>query len=467
MLGGGEGGQQFHAYLNHTMGRHHNHFDALSFGLFAHGRELAPDIGYTHTNYRTHWSSTTMAHNTVVVDGRNSRYDSLHTGHRLREFAVCSGFQVTAADAVSAYPDTVERYRRTLAMVGEDAANGYLLDVFEVDGGRQHDWLLLGNLDEDTSAQVEGAALQPFTGTLLNDGIAFVKPRDSAAPNPDGYGFGFWTEVQAGRVSGETVTLTTRPDATANRGLRTILAPGPAAVVHLGRVPSIRRADEQNGALDRYQAPAFCVRRVGDALRSRFVAVHEPLAGEPRVAGLRTVVEERVLLVEVLHAGGLDLFVQALEDGAAASFDTPAGTLAFEGNYGLVRLGADRRPVAAHVIGGRMQLGTVDLSAPSWSGTVVRTSRADGDRTRGWIEVSERIETDRHGALVVTFPDGTMRAFNGVGCEAVDGGTRLLVREDPGFEVDADRIRLVSYPQREIAGTMLHYRLTGTASWAK
>jgi len=466
VLGGGEGDQQFHGYLNHTMGRHHKHYDALSIGLYANGRELVPDIGYTHTNYRTHWATTTMAHNTVVVDGRNRRYDVDHTGHRLREFAVVDGFQITAVDANSAYPDRTQRYRRTLAMLGHDATDAYLLDVFEVAGGQQHDWLMLGCLDEDMSAQVDGATLKPFAGTLLNNGVAFAKPRDSAVPNPDGYGFGFWSNLQAGAVAGETVILATHPKAAPSHGLRTILSPGPGSTVYLGDVPSIRRADEQNSALDQYQAPAFCIRRQGNELQSRFVAVHEPLAGEPRVHGLRTEVQDDVMLVEVTHADGVDLYVQALNDDAAATFATPAGELRFEGNYGLVRR-RDGRSVAAHLIGRRLTIGEVDLSAQAWAGTVTATSREDGEGSRGWIQVAERIETDRHGALILEFPDGTMRAFNAVEREPVDGGTRLRVREDTGFEVEADRVRLVSYPQREIAGTGLRYRLAEMASWPR
>lgn len=466
VLGGGEGEQQIHAYLNHTMGRHHKHYDALSFGLYAHGRELAPDIGYTHTNYRMHWSNTTMAHNTVVVDGTYSRYDRDHTGHRLREFAVCDGFQVTAADALTAYPEQAGRYRRTLAMVGHDAADAYLLDVFEVDGGHQHDWLLLGNLDEVTTATVDGAALQPYAGTLLNDGVAFSKPRDSAVPNPDGFAFGFWTQLQSGAVSGDTVALTTRPVAAPDHGLRTILAPGAGATVYLGQVPSIRRADEQNARLDQFQAPAFCVRRQGAGLRSCFVAVHEPLAGPPRVRAVRTAVADGVLLVEVDHAAGTDFYLQALDDSAAATFATSAGTLQFEGDYGLVRVAAGQC-VAAHLVGRRLRVGPVELTAAGWSGAVTGTSREDGDGTRGWLEVPERIGTAAHGALLLTFPDGTMRAFNVVERRAVDGGTRLLVREDTGFEIDRDRVRLVSYPQREIPGTALRYRLAGTASWPR
>ncbi|MBM3501814.1 MAG: hypothetical protein FJX74_24430, partial [Armatimonadetes bacterium] len=153
VLGGGTGDDQLHCWLNYTMGLHHKHRDALSIGLWAYGYELLSDLGYTWTNYRMHWSVTTMAHNTVVVNGVDSGLDRLHAGHRLLAYAGNgAGFHLAAAESDTAYPQVTSRYRRTLAVIGADSREAYVIDVFEVQGGEQHDWLLHGCRDADSVA---------------------------------------------------------------------------------------------------------------------------------------------------------------------------------------------------------------------------------------------------------------------------------------------------------------------------
>ncbi|MBM3501020.1 MAG: hypothetical protein FJX74_20395, partial [Armatimonadetes bacterium] len=182
VLGGGAGDDQLHCWLNYTMGTHHKHHDALSLGLWAHGHELFSDIGYTWTNYRQHWSVTTMSHNTVVVNGVDSGLDRWHAGHRLLAYASDSrGFHLAAAESETAYPQVTSRYRRTLAMIGTDSRDAYLVDIFEVYGGTQHDWLLHGCRDADSVATTPGLTLEAYHGTLMNDGLAFQPPQSLEA----------------------------------------------------------------------------------------------------------------------------------------------------------------------------------------------------------------------------------------------------------------------------------------------
>ncbi|MCC7494544.1 MAG: heparinase II/III family protein [Fimbriimonadaceae bacterium] len=462
VLGGGAGQQQVHAYLNHTMGRYHKHHDALSIGLFANGRELAPDIGYTWTNYRLHWPTLTHSHNTVVVDGLNSALDREHTGHRLREFAVADGFQVSSVDALSAYPQRVSRYRRTLAMVGHDSSDCYFVDVFEVAGGQQHDWLLLGSVDEDSTPTVAGATLTPYGGTLLNAGLSFTRPRDFGSPNPDGHAFGFWEHLQRGELGGPTVTLATTLVANPAVGLRSVLAPGSGATVYLGRVPSVRRAQETNGLLDRDLAPAFCVRRSGAGLASRFVAVHEPLRPGPAL-DLQVSERDGVLLLRIARGRQVDWYMQSLTDGAKATFATPAGPLEFAGDFALVRQEDDGWQ-AATLVGERLRHGLVDLRAEARTGAVLAVGREPLPGSRSWLEVAGPAAAPGT-TLMLTFADGSLRPFNIAAREPRDGRTRYRLVEDLGFEVTADQTRLTSYPQRTIPGSALTCRVAGLAHW--
>ncbi len=425
VMGGGAGSHQLHAYLNYTKGVHHKQLDALSIGLFAFGKELFPDIGYTWTNYRLHWPTRMMSHNTVVVNGIDCKRDRWHTAYRLRDF-VTNGkdFHYTRVDA-DAYPGVTSRYRRTLAVVGEDNRDCYLIDIFEVQGGRQHDYLLLGSVDEDSTATIGGAELQPYDGTLLNEGIAFQLPEDFRTPNPDGHAFGFYTDLHAGKVNESTVTLDTRLDATPTIGTRTIIAPGTDTTVYLGKVPSIRRARETNGDLDRDKAPAWCIRRKGDELSSTFVAVHEPVSGEPKLRSL-TVEQDGDSLPVRIDRGehGVDRFTTGAQ-------------------IQLVRHNGDRITIA-----------------PGWAGEVRDYRREEGDDFRGWFDVAESVNAKSAGTLFIHFADNTQRAFNLMRGEKIASGTRLYVREDPGFDIEGDKVKLTDYPQREIDGAALRYSLS-------
>ncbi|MCK5802877.1 MAG: heparinase II/III family protein, partial [Lentisphaeria bacterium] len=425
VMGGGAGEHQLHAYLNYTKGIGHKQLDALSIGLFAFGKELFPDIGYTWSNYHVHWTNRMMSHNTVVVNGVDCGYDAKHTAYRLREFATNGkDFHYSSVDA-DTYPGVASRYRRTLVVVGEDSRDCYLIDIFEVRGGHQHDYLLLGSVDEDSTATVDGVDLKHFDGTLLNEGVKFQLPKDYRTPNPAGHAFGFFTDLQAGDVTGATVTLDMRLDATPTIGTRTIIAPGPNTTIYLGRVPSVRRARESNGLLDRDKAPAWCIRRQGDELRSTFVAIHEPVKGEPK---LRSLTVER--------------------DGDSLQLRIDRGAH-----------GTDRFAIGPKIQLTRQSGRTITI-ALGWSGTVHRHGREEGDGFRGWFDIAESVNTDHAGILLIHFADNTQRAFNLVRGERTMTGTRLYVREDPGFDVKEGKVTLTSCPQRVIDGAALRYSLS-------
>ena len=67
------------------------------------------------------------------------------------------------------------------------------------------------------------------------------------------------------------------------------------------------------------------------------------------------------------------------------------------------------------------------------------------------------------GALLIEFADRTVRGFNVVRIEPRADGTRLHVREDPGFDIDGEHINLTSSPQRTIQGAALRYDLPALA----
>jgi len=116
-------------------GDSHGHPDKLNIVLYALEKELLVDsgrIGYGVPEYKT-WCRTTVAHNTVVVDGQNQQPA---TG-RLLYFAQSNDFSACFADCNCAYPGyTIKRF-----LVLFDTA---MVDVFVVSGKekKQMDWII-------------------------------------------------------------------------------------------------------------------------------------------------------------------------------------------------------------------------------------------------------------------------------------------------------------------------------------
>lgn len=462
VLGCGDKDNQIHTYLNFSSGEAHKHYDALSIGLFTFGKELLPDIGYTHTKYRP-WSICTVAHNTVVVNGRDSSIDKAFIGNKLRSFfADPGGFQVAEAESDSAYPGITSRYRRTLLLVGISARDAYIVDIFQVFGGDQHDWVLHGSDDEDSIANVKGAELTAYTGTLLNAGVVFKPPvAESSDIGPYG-GYGFIHTLMSG-TAGSQLSVEFRLAANTRIGTRTIMDIEPGTTVFLGQAPSIRNAKESDSSLAKFNSPFFCARRTGSNLRSTFVAIHEPLNGDTKIVSV-TVDRQKAGLVITINRGpeGTDIVFSAFDD----SMELNTKDLAFSGRFGLARA-REGKASLLWMIGGtylRANSETITGQKPEWQGRVKGVLRQRSGNAGGAFDVSDNIQLPEMSSLrclKITHADGSTQAYTLVRVEHLLDGFRLYVREDPGFEIDDvnKTTRLVCYPQRTIAGNDNEYEL--------
>ena len=105
----------------------HGHFDKLNLLIFANGREWMPDTGrltYSHKVYKT-WVKTTVAHNTVTINGRNQAA----TAGELVFFQQEEDFAAAGVTCDTAYPGV--RLTRRVMLTRE-----FLVDVFEVAADR-------------------------------------------------------------------------------------------------------------------------------------------------------------------------------------------------------------------------------------------------------------------------------------------------------------------------------------------
>jgi hypothetical protein len=380
----------------------HQHYDNLALILCAGGRELLSDLGYSHTRYRP-WTTLTAAHNTVVIDGTNQAQGSIDkpTDGTLRWFSARNPrVQALSVDGVRGYPGAASVYRRTLFVIDAGDGNRYAVDVFEVEGGRVHDYFLHGDCDTPATA-VAAAPLQPIE-TLLPPGMAWKLPahENDYRPFREPWGaYGFLRKLRAADTSTGALAVTFQP------GLRVTLLPESGSRLVLGENPSIRHADEDDAKLEEFMRPFLMLRHHAVAGRSVFAVVLEPLATTPFVTaaertadGIRIRIGKREHLISLRERPSV-LF----EDREVWSLGTRhEGRLAGVESDALIL--ADPPP------------------SPPAAGDVVRVTTADS-----W-----------------TYPFTI----------AVVEETRLRVVEGPGLTYDAAArsLNLTAFPQRQHAG---------------
>jgi len=159
-------------YYGHAGGGH-GHRDRLNIEMFALGMPMLPDMGYpAHwLSKNTYWTSNTISHYAVLVDQAGQK--TTFPGH-LNTLAASPFVQLMDASADEvAYPGITSLYRRTTALVDISAEASYLLDIYRVEGGRQHDWSFHGPpLPQFSVAGGEPGPVQQ-TGTLAGEDVAF------------------------------------------------------------------------------------------------------------------------------------------------------------------------------------------------------------------------------------------------------------------------------------------------------
>ncbi|MDE2886617.1 MAG: heparinase II/III family protein [Gemmatimonadota bacterium] len=466
-LGLGEKTRQTQVHLHFSEGGHgHDHADMLNVMLHAFGEELLSDLGYTHTRYRP-WTVSTLAHNTVVVDGQE-QYTRGNRGPSrggLLAYETTNGtVQWMEASGERAYPGLAREYRRMVMLANAGDGNSYALDIFRVRGGARHDWTLHGSADRDGWISLD-VPLEP-AGRHLLDGVAVRLPEfegDRGDAEGLNIAYGFVQNVSRAWVEhGVSLSLGL---AGSRSGLRCHLPGLSEADVFVGDAPSVRRTDENEDELDRFRMPVFLARRQGRAPHSSvFAAVHEPFDPHPFIESVRQVyADDRTIAIEVRHEGYTDHIVHR-----PVWNDEPleVGNLSMKGEFGFARE-RDGALVFAGLWGG---------DELRWKDTVVACGcsydlevagvlrKADGDPLDGLVAIGGIVDTTgvEGSTAIVRFGDGST-----MGCEVERvihdaRGVTLATAQDPGFSIESGGMRHHYFPLRSIPGPV-SCRIRGSA----
>ena len=455
-LGRGDGANQMQAHLHFSGAYGHAHADLLSITLFSHGQERLSDLGYTWTHQRQ-WASSTLSHSTVVVNGEDQARGNENNpsdGNLLLFVPGNSGFQAVAAQGNRAYPGVVQDYIRLLVMIGVSEQDAYVVDVFRVEGGSQHDFVLVGDANNDGSTETD-LDRTACGETLLPPDVKVVLPSGETVPGyAEGHNFvyAYVRDVSRAQIDGpwEVIfTSTGEPEG----GVRVHGVSELDGELLFGSMPSVRRAEESEARLDDVTMPALIHRRQGKDLSSTFVNVLEPFGQAPFLRS-----------VERLRTGfdGVALKIVGV-DYTDYLFCNPngrriaVGDALLDGRIGFVR---ERDGVVERMtlVGGSLlQKGNARLTGRGiFRGAIREVLRKEtGSDVNGLVVEGNVPDGDRITGSTVVVEDGAGFTL-GIGLAEVvnrDGRTVLVLADDPGFEIDPDGTsRHVYFPRRTWVG---------------
>ena len=255
----------------------HHHYDKLSINFYALGDEILAERGYTYTMLRA-FTTGTVSHNAVVID-RQSQPRTRGTDVKdlilnLKQANHSSPVQFCQAWGDDIYKQTADSgmYRRSTAMVSVDDKNTYLVDIFKVKGGSQHDYFLHGSCNNEMSIETS-ISVKPAKGTLQSL---------SDSPPIDSYSSAEPIElVSIGRSDDGNFQTTfnyTDPDCTTKKLKVHFEMDYPVDVI-TGKASTIRKAKEQDKNLPKSMTAALCVR--SRSIQTTFAAVMEPYDCKP------------------------------------------------------------------------------------------------------------------------------------------------------------------------------------------
>ncbi|HEX3134346.1 MAG TPA: heparinase II/III family protein [Planctomycetota bacterium] len=501
-LGAGNGPDQTQVCISFNDYANHCHADVLGLTLFAHGQELIANSRYVRSAGRG-FNNSTLGHSTVVIDRADQRRGSKQTtgneGHLFTGGSLVAykpgtaGIAFASIDGSAAYLEVAQRYQRIVVLNTMDERHPYVLDVFVVEGGSCHDYVLHG-----APTQTHAARQEPAGSALAGDHPLLIAGETWRDPQRMEDAFPVYGMIQqvTRSVAPRTWTMTAG-DVGRSAQLRYHGVAGGDGDILLGRSPVLGEsvAHDQRAAdvppYARSLRPTMVVRRQGNAgLRSVFAGVIEPLMGtSDGITAVSAVPvagdDPEALAVRVLFTDGrADTLVLNLDDalvhgcrGTTTTVATADGQYLLQGRLGIERASPTRasRAVAigAELFRCRMQ----ELSRPQASvrGALTGACRratgstvdalvtdellpADGSLSGRWLTLrfgAYHVIPDARGTLPqgVAEQTGITQQFEIDRIERVPGGSRIITRGDHGLRVTAADTTEVMRPQRTFVGT--------------
>jgi hypothetical protein len=429
VLGAARGEDQFQVHMGYAGWHGHNHYGNLGLILFAHGREMISDIGYTHTRART-WTMTTAAHNTVVVDGKSQKQKTNSSRAGLGDLVMLQtdnpDFQVVEVKASDVYPDMVTDYRRTLMSV-KSAQTRYVVDLFQVAGGSVHDWILHGSADEEQELELEtvdGNSLpMKCQATLVPEGVAFEELKEQGSYGliwKDHWAYGHFKDLEYVKTS---VPLRVNFRYKDSLGLQTWIPARTERTIYKTRSWAVRGANEDQGVLDDHLRVGVVVR--SEAEKSMFVAVHVPYKGAPGVTSVSDLSNgDSVRILKISHEAGFDYIVYS-HDESTKRVSIEGKPFVVKGKVTLIQNAGARRKVQS----------------------IEKHQFRLKDFSEHYLEVDHSAAIKSGQTAIIQHGDGHTTAFRIDSVVVNDSRIRLFTAEPVPFKVPSDGVlEMTTFP---------------------
>ena len=299
VLKSGAGEREHALWIDYDAGGYHSHTDGLNIGLFAFGLDLLPDFGYPPVQFggweskRSRWYSSTAAHNTVLVNGK----DQINLAGQYLEK---KGFEGQPAGSTSLWSDgklikavraevpgayNIQKYQRTVAMVEVSAEDFYVLDIFRVRGGKDH-----ARMTYSTFSTITAGELNLVPGDTIGLNAMLRNFRTDKSP-PSGWSADWKIEDRyKSSLAGDDIHLR----------LTDLTEGANASVAEAWITPGITSTEVE-------WIPSMVTRRTGvdTLLASDFVSILQPYRSEPFITSCkRLIVNEGIIAVEIHLADG-------------------------------------------------------------------------------------------------------------------------------------------------------------------
>lgn len=443
VLARGRGFNRMQAHLHLCFLNGHGHADSLNLIIFAKGKELLPDYGYTHTVLRA-WATCTLGHNTLLIDEKcqHLRNDKHSFGSLLLYDVSEPEIQVVEGCGERSYNliiKDLEMYRRKLVMVGVSEKDAYIVDIFRVKGGSLHDWVAHGSADEDQDVACS-LNLKPRPGTLRGPDTKYSdtrKEQDIVLEDRDS-DYGLVDNLRSA-VTSDTWTLDWRCKDGSGVGLRVTMLGGPEREVIVGQAPSVRAIKEENRLADLYKSSILVVRERGRETVN--VAVWEPYKGQPFIDGVEPLhVDDEGLAI------GLKVKIGRRVDYILSTADEPPFKLrTFYGDEESIKM-RGRLAVISKVEGKTRFIYLLDCvmveeggyvveGKGCISGTITAVNRLDGEFSFRTCTILPTDGSLNGRTIIVRHGDGSTHGYTIRNVKRDGEESVIYVKEDPGFEI--------------------------------
>jgi len=409
----------------------HYHMDTLGITLFAGGREILSDIGYTHTKYR-YWTVCSASHNLVVVDGKDQTIEPNRGKGNIRYFDIDNPkVQITDVDGSAA--NNQKEYRRISFLIRRADGMYYAADFFNASGGKVYDYFLHGDADAEGNLQFTDSSGKILAGksTLTAEITDWAPPKseaDFSRTSETWYAYGFLRNTGLLNTTGEknSVTGTFLPDNGASP-LYIHIPLSPETEIFYGKNPSVRQAGKLDNSKLEDHFRKFLLIRKRENIRGKsgqgvsFTAIIEP--AEKTSAVIRTV-QTQPNLIEVHFKDSVDYLFHAL--------DVPAERqgAVFSGSYGYVSV-KDGKVSGYHIVHGALR--APGLNIDTGKGSIVKVSTVTAaDNTRFEFDGQNPTNKDTSRFLLINHGGVAFGHF----MKPAGGQAKFITVEDIlGFEI--------------------------------